>query len=184
MSRKLKTLLPMFPSKLEEVVNARKSFINTEEKRKTLQENNYNRRHNSKEMSDLKISDTVWITDLRKYGVVSEVCSEPRAYIVKTNDGTVYRRNRWFLIAAPYYVPNANNVTPLPIVRANYSENPKDSSSGEKIVESDSVQCSDKPISISESAEALPSSVAPSASENITPKRNKKRPNWFSDYIT
>ncbi|XP_050503616.1 uncharacterized protein LOC126882684 [Diabrotica virgifera virgifera] len=63
-------------------------------------------------------------------------------------------------------------------------ENPKDSSSGEKIVESDNVQCSDKPISISESAKALLSSVAPGASENIAPKRNKKRPNWFSDYIT
>lgn len=53
-------------------------------------------------MQELEVNDAVWIVDLRQYGKVIAKAEEPRSYYVKTNNG-VYRRNRWHLIAAPYF---------------------------------------------------------------------------------
>ncbi|KAJ8935648.1 hypothetical protein NQ314_012711 [Rhamnusium bicolor] len=101
MSRKIKTTLPLLPSKLEETVDTKAAFSAVEGKRKDKQCENFDLRHKAKELSELKLGDSVWVTDLRSYGKVVKKCEEPRSYVIQTQNG-VYRRNRWFLITAPY----------------------------------------------------------------------------------
>nr|CAH7717646.1 unnamed protein product [Callosobruchus chinensis] len=69
--------------------------------------NNYNKRHRVKELSNLRIDDSVWVTDLKLYGKVIKKLDEPRSYLIETNSG-IFRRNRWHLIPARYhhFVPN------------------------------------------------------------------------------
>ena len=53
--------------------------------RKGKQAENYNRRYRSKSLSELKVGDSVWMTDLRVYGVVTETDSFLKSYKVETN---------------------------------------------------------------------------------------------------
>ena len=53
--------------------------------RKGKQAENYNRRYRSKSLSELKVGDSVWMTDLRVYGVVTETDSLLKSYKVETN---------------------------------------------------------------------------------------------------
>nr|CAI5867687.1 unnamed protein product [Callosobruchus analis] len=101
--RKLRSNLPQLPSLLEKQVNVNMS---KSEEIKHKQVRCYNKRHNAKDMSPLKIGDSVWVVDIKKYGKVIEICPEPRSYIIQTELGK-YRRNRWHLIYAPYYFPNS-----------------------------------------------------------------------------
>ncbi|KAJ8968580.1 hypothetical protein NQ314_002246 [Rhamnusium bicolor] len=85
-----------------QVNNDAKPYVQTMEgKRKDKQCENFDLRHKAKELSELKLGDSVWVTDLRSYGKVVKKCEEPRSYVIQTQNG-VYRRNRWFLITAPY----------------------------------------------------------------------------------
>lgn len=76
------------------IIDTQSTFKEKEEKRKDKQKSNFNNRHHSKELSDLHNGDSVWVTDLRKYAVVINKSGEPRSYIIKADDGAIYRRNR------------------------------------------------------------------------------------------
>ncbi|XP_018374455.1 PREDICTED: uncharacterized protein K02A2.6-like [Trachymyrmex cornetzi] len=58
----------------------------------------YDRRHRTRELPELKPGELVWIRDQRTYGTVMRRRSEPRSYDVRYPGG-VLRRNRIFLTA-------------------------------------------------------------------------------------
>lgn len=95
MGRKFKTQLPMLPKKLE--VQNSQQVVNKENQQKSKQEQHYNKRHKTSELSTLKKGDKVWVTDIRQYGIIEEKLDHPRSYIVETPQNK-YRRNRWHLI--------------------------------------------------------------------------------------
>ncbi|CAH1108075.1 unnamed protein product [Psylliodes chrysocephalus] len=101
MNRKIKTTLPILPSKLNNPVSTESKFEKLNKaKQKTA--NQFGKRHEVRELSSLKWRDSVWVIDIRTYGKVIEILEEPRSYIIATQSG-FYRRNRWHLIPAPYY---------------------------------------------------------------------------------
>lgn len=57
----------------------------------------YNKRHRVVMLEELNVGDKVWISDIRKYGIIHEKDKSPRSYIIKCAD-RFYRRNRQFLI--------------------------------------------------------------------------------------
>lgn len=94
LGRKLKTDLPILPSKLRP--SNYKEITKFENKNKLKQALNYNRRHNVRPLKTLKINDPIFIIDLKKYGYIESKSKFPRSYIVNVN-GKKYRRNRKFL---------------------------------------------------------------------------------------
>uniref|UniRef100_A0A1Y1LCN1 Uncharacterized protein n=1 Tax=Photinus pyralis TaxID=7054 RepID=A0A1Y1LCN1_PHOPY len=60
---------------------------------------NFNKHHRTKVVQNLNVNDRVWITNLKKYGVVVNEGPEPRSYVVIA-DNKHYRRNRSHLIKA------------------------------------------------------------------------------------
>lgn len=193
MNRKLRSTLPILPSKLEETLNTKSDFLQKENYLKNRSERNYNKRHNAKNMDSLNIGDSVWIVDVRKYGKIIEICEEPRSYIVETDFGQ-YRRNRWHLILAPYHFPNVH--TELPMSPSNdvnsdlsahvqqYGD-PCDNSLGktsETVIKKETDNLNKVPpeieISSSEQKTISPGTVTPSR-----PKRNIKKPVYLSDYV-
>jgi len=53
--------------------------------------------HRARELSKLRPQDKVWVTDKKKYGVVTKTAAEPRSYWLDV-EGRKLRRNRRFLI--------------------------------------------------------------------------------------
>ena len=98
MGRKLRTQLPMLPSKLEN-----RSLNNTQkidEREKRYRENQaeyFNRRHKAALLPQLRRGDDVWVRDQDRDGVVVGQHSNPRSYLIKTENGVV-RRNRAALV--------------------------------------------------------------------------------------
>nr|XP_012234887.1 PREDICTED: uncharacterized protein LOC105679434 [Linepithema humile] len=100
-SRKIRSLVSMLPAKLGTFIKHKK-LTKFEKANKDKQENNYNKRHRVKKLSQLAIGAKVWITDKQVYGKVDEIDENPNSYIIKTENGRILRRNRWHLIYAPY----------------------------------------------------------------------------------
>ena len=59
-----------------------------------MQKNYYDQRHKTKELSELKPNDKVWITNLRRYGWVTKKSEAPRSYFFKI-DKRIVRKNRF-----------------------------------------------------------------------------------------
>lgn len=193
MNRKLRSTLPILPSKLEETLNTKSEFLQKEKYLKNKLEKNYNKRHNAKNMDTLKIGDSVWVVDIRKYGRVVEVCEEPRSYIVETDVGQ-YRRNRWHLVLAPYYFPNAHTESPiLPDSNYKVSSSQQNYQRGhdtsntlhEEVTYDDSID--EEP---SDSNDILPQSESEHSKTDIAntaplsrPKRIVKKPAYLLDYV-
>jgi len=114
-SRKIRSRLPMLPSKLGSLKNHSK-VSRKETERKEKQERNYNKRHRSKSLSKLKRNSGVWVTDLRVYAKVVKPDRSPNSYIIRTKKGSVLRRNRWHLIPAPYIQGNNRNSNDDPML--------------------------------------------------------------------
>lgn len=107
MGRKLRTQLPMLPSKLLPAVP--KPITEKENNYRQNQEQNYNKRHRARELPTLQPGDTVYLRDRKQEGQVLKRSQEPRSYIVKTSNGTVFRRNR----AAIVYTGKGKQMTEL-----------------------------------------------------------------------
>nr|CAH7731836.1 unnamed protein product [Callosobruchus chinensis] len=105
-NHKIRSHLPVLPKVLNQKVDTSPIF-RREERYRNKMSNNYNKRHRVKELSNLRIDDSVWVTDLKLYGKVIKKLDEPRSYLIETNSG-IFRRNRWHLIPARYhhFVPN------------------------------------------------------------------------------
>ena len=100
MGRKLRTSVPMKSSLLNPKTPDPKDLAQKEEKRRNKQKTWYDRRHGVRDLKELTVGDKVWITDLRRTGIIKGKSGEPRSYIVDTEKRTV-RRNRFHLIPFP-----------------------------------------------------------------------------------
>lgn len=99
MGRKLKTQVPTLPHTL--LPNVQREDLELvrekEEKYRSSQMLNYDRRHASRDLPELQPGDSVWIRDMSRYGKVTKRAQQPRSYHVQTEHGTL-RRNRRALI--------------------------------------------------------------------------------------
>ncbi|XP_054276522.1 uncharacterized protein K02A2.6-like [Macrosteles quadrilineatus] len=79
-----------------------KNFLERENKYQNKYKIQFDKRHGASVLSELEVGSMVWITDLRRHGKVVRKLNEPRSYLVETDKRTI-RRNRKFLVPAPYY---------------------------------------------------------------------------------
>lgn len=149
----------------------------------------------------------MWITDLKKYGIVKEECKEyPRSYVIKSGDKT-YRRNRTFIIptskarkieeARPcdldFSFPrllvereHAPQLEPSQQIEPSNSQENHNISNDQELVENNNNQDQesvDQPTeneSIENDNEPLREPL-PVERENACdrPKRERRKPNWF-----
>lgn len=166
MGRKLRSLVPMMPSALETTNNAKVRYKEKLIKEKQIQD--YNRRHGSKNLTELKKGDKVWITDLRKYGFVLKKLDEPRSYLIQS-DREKYRRNRWHLIPVSINSKNIHDTEEL--------YNPNENFVVEDINDRNDQQ------DITEVAPSVQTEVIPEVGISVRPARQRKPPSWMKDFV-
>lgn len=134
LGRKIKSLLPMLPEKLNfPEKSIQQEVLKREEKIKDNQAKMFNKRHRAKNLSILEVGSHVWVVDLRQYGIVIKKLKYPRSYLVEVNSKE-YRRNRWHLIPAPFKEHDdsksldsySNRELPLEFEFTNYDRNPNE----------------------------------------------------------
>ncbi|UYV71047.1 K02A2.6-like, partial [Cordylochernes scorpioides] len=96
MGRKLRTTLPIAPENLNPKLVDSQTLKRKEGRRRKDMKSRYDRRCGATDMEELSEGDTVWITDMRTWGIVKQKASTPRSYMVDTPVGTL-RRNRFNL---------------------------------------------------------------------------------------
>ncbi|UYV72487.1 hypothetical protein LAZ67_9003355 [Cordylochernes scorpioides] len=96
LGRKLRTTLPIAPEKLNPKLVDSQTLKRKEGRRRKDMKSRYDRRCGATDMEELSEGDTVWITDMRTWGIVKQKASTPRSYMVDTPVGTL-RRNRFHL---------------------------------------------------------------------------------------
>ncbi|UYV68869.1 K02A2.6-like, partial [Cordylochernes scorpioides] len=96
MGRKLRTTLPIAPENLNPKLVDSQTLKRMEGRRRKDMKSRYDRRCGATDMEELSEGDTVWITDMRTWGIVKKKASTPRSYMVDTPVGTL-RRNRFHL---------------------------------------------------------------------------------------
>ncbi|UYV79585.1 hypothetical protein LAZ67_17003172 [Cordylochernes scorpioides] len=96
MGRKLRTTLPIVPENLNPRLVDSQTLKRKEGRRRKDMKSRYDRRCGATDMEELSEGDTVWITDMRTWGIVKQKASTPRSYMVDTPVGTL-RRNRFHL---------------------------------------------------------------------------------------
>jgi transposase InsO family protein len=97
MGRKIRTIIPTLPSSLEPKIIKRTVFQGKEEERKSANEYYFNRRHGSRNLSELEPGTKVLqkLDDERQWGNPATIIKKvaPRSYLIQTTRGTI-RRNR------------------------------------------------------------------------------------------
>ncbi|UYV74725.1 K02A2.6-like, partial [Cordylochernes scorpioides] len=96
LGRKLRTTLPIAPENLNPKLVDSQTLKRKEGRRRKDMKSRYDRRCGATDMEELSEGDTVWITDMRTWGIVKQKASAPRSYMVDTPVGTL-RRNRFHL---------------------------------------------------------------------------------------
>ncbi|UYV65997.1 K02A2.6-like [Cordylochernes scorpioides] len=96
MGCKLRTTLPIAPENLNPRLVDSQTLKRKEGRRRMDMKSRYDRRCGATDMEELSEGDTVWITDMRTWGIVKKKASTPRSYMVDTPVGTL-RRNRFHL---------------------------------------------------------------------------------------
>ncbi|UYV63198.1 K02A2.6-like [Cordylochernes scorpioides] len=96
MGRKLRTTLPIAPENLNPKLVDSQTLKRKEGRRRKDMKSRYDRRCGATDMEELSEGDTVWITDMRTWGIVKQKASTPRSYLVDTPVGTL-PRNRFHL---------------------------------------------------------------------------------------
>lgn len=97
MGRRLRTAVPTKSSLLNPSTPDPKQLAAKEKKRIEMQKDNYDKRHGTRKLEELQPGSTVWITDLRRSGIIEKRSEEPRSYIINTEKRTI-RRNQYHLI--------------------------------------------------------------------------------------
>lgn len=161
----------------------------------------FDRRHRTLNLSDLVVGDYVWVTDLRVYGKIIKVLDEPRSYLVQSNNSGIYRRNRWHLIPAPYYVePRFTQAWAAPNKDKNKyqyevdrSENPRENGETRVNVDSEKVELvpghnfdSDQITRGENGVPNMSQTEFLEISPGVSPTRSKRlvrKPNYFKDYV-
>ena len=100
LGRKIRTTLPCIASNFEPTTPDHELVKENDSKIKAQAKRNFDKHHGARELPELKPNTSVRMkTDKEKLWsepmtVVSKYENHPRSYIVKSNKGTVYRRNR------------------------------------------------------------------------------------------
>lgn len=191
MGRKLRTKLPMLPTQLSTQVDP-ESLFKKEDKAKQKSATWFNKRHRCKALSPLAVGDSVWVTDIKEYAKVIKVLETPRSYLIESSGGTVFRRNRWHLIPAPYYkFPDTQTV--LPHGYDHFNEIKK-----EIVTEGTETESGEDNLDVDENvgnnASSSDISVSEEGNKEVTnglsprpfarPCREIRRPKKFDDYVT
>ena len=95
MGRKLRTPLPMMPTKLDQKV-PKEALEEAEEREANYREKQaktFDEKHRSILLPQLHKGDNVWVRDQERDAIVVEKTSSPRSYLVETKKGII-RRNR------------------------------------------------------------------------------------------
>lgn len=183
MCRKLRTNLPQLPSNLSKVIDPKMLSFKNDKESKVKAAENYNSRHNAKDMSPLQVGDSVWVIDIRKYGKIVEICNEPRSYVIQTEVG-LFRRNRWHLIHAPYHfndLMDSIEPTNFNIYRSNVTNvNPNQDKFNNLKSESNRYPDCDIEICNNDSVRQHSDAFVDSARKST---REKRMPKYLSDYV-
>lgn len=99
-NRRLRTTVPTHSILLTPEVPECDVLQHKEHQRKRKQKENFDQSHRARSLPELCKGDTVWITDRRTFGTISEKAGEPRSYYIQTPTGKI-RRNRFSLIHLP-----------------------------------------------------------------------------------
>ncbi|UYV85108.1 K02A2.6-like [Cordylochernes scorpioides] len=138
MGRKLRTTLPIAPENLNPKLVDSQTLKRKEGRRRKDMKSRFDRRCGATDMEELSEGDTVWITDMRTWGIVKQKASTPRSYMVDTPVGTL-RRNRFHLRKGVTVQYPADPSTPT--------------FSGEELVENEKTPVVDYPSNDSEDAQ-------------------------------
>ena len=98
--RRLRSTLPATPDKLEPDWPKITDIRQKESIYKQKQTDNFNKRHQAKELPKLSHGEKVWVTDMDSPATVIKQADEPRSYVVKT-EKSILRRNRKHLVPTP-----------------------------------------------------------------------------------
>ena len=101
MGRKLRTPLPMMPTKLDLKV-PKEALEEAEEREANYREKQaktFDRKHRSILLPQLHKGDNVWVRDQERDGIIVKKTSSPRSYLVETEKGII-RRNRSALVSS------------------------------------------------------------------------------------
>ena len=92
--RCLRSLLPIYQEKLKIKSINDDDIQDEKDQKQPKQALYYNQR--AKHQKQLKAVQGVYVYQNKKWkeAVVEKKCAEPRSYIIKTQDGKIYRRNR------------------------------------------------------------------------------------------
>ena len=101
MGRKIRTTLPMMADQLKPCLPNQSKLRKKEEKMRARMKQNYDNRHNAKELKPLNPGDTVWIPERDASGTVVTQESRPRSYTVREKEGGTLQRNRRHLVLMP-----------------------------------------------------------------------------------
>ena len=93
MGRKLRTTIPVLPQQLQPKLPDAVALCRTEQQIKEKQTLNYNKHHRATKLTTLKQGDRVWLPHMAKKGTVIKQ-QGVQSYLIKTDDGGMYRRNR------------------------------------------------------------------------------------------
>lgn len=97
MGRRLRSTIPTAKKMLVPSTPDMTRLRKYEEELRVKQRKAYDRRHRVQDLADIVDGTEVWVVDLERRGTVHRRTSEPRSYIVDTQEGPV-RRNRTHLI--------------------------------------------------------------------------------------
>lgn len=105
MGRRLRTTVPAFPAMLEPAIPDFRTVQSKEREKRWMDASNFDRRHRARNLSHLSLGDSVWITDAKTPGTVTDTHETPKSYLVSGPLGTL-RRNRRHLV--PMAVDNSD----------------------------------------------------------------------------
>ena len=93
----MQTTLPIAPLQLQPRFVEKERQEEIEENRIIKQENDFNRRHNAKDLKPTHPGGKVWITDRKAVGTVQKKAKTPISYFVKEGQ-QILRRSRKHLV--------------------------------------------------------------------------------------
>ncbi|UYV74273.1 hypothetical protein LAZ67_11002773 [Cordylochernes scorpioides] len=170
MGRKLRTTLAIAPENLNPRLVDSQTLKRKEGRRRKDMKSRYDRRCGATDMEELSEGDTVWITDMRIWGIVKQKASTPRSYMVDTPVGTLCR-NRFHLHKGDTVQCPADPSTPT--------------FSGEELVENEKTPVVDYPSNDSEDGQIrtrnLPSAMRPVPHSDILTVPEPPKNVIFSD---
>ena len=93
MGRKIRTRIPTIPSQLQPTWPYLENFRDKDANLKSRQKRNFDARHSSKVLKELRPGNPVWLPNEGVDGKVVDKAGTPRSYIIETPKGRL-RRNR------------------------------------------------------------------------------------------